>query len=158
MAPIRCCFDQTAVWHSDAARGPSTPSFDHLVGAGKDGCRNVDAQRLRGLEVDDNVEFCRQYHRQFGRLLTLHNTADVVTGLAVGIGSAGTIADEAAGFCLLAISENRRHAIARHQDDQLNALTEEKGVGTYDECTDLLLLDSREGILYVTLGAGIENQ
>src|SRR5215475_13887342 len=33
MAPIRCCFDQTAVWHSDAARGPSTPSFDHLVGA-----------------------------------------------------------------------------------------------------------------------------
>jgi hypothetical protein len=25
---------QTAVWHSDAARGPSTPSFDHLVGAG----------------------------------------------------------------------------------------------------------------------------
>src|SRR5262249_51053675 len=25
MAPIRCCFDQTAVWHSDAARGPSTP-------------------------------------------------------------------------------------------------------------------------------------
>src|SRR5262249_34134884 len=22
----------TAVWHSDAARGPSTPSFDHLVG------------------------------------------------------------------------------------------------------------------------------
>src|SRR6516225_826361 len=35
MAPIRCCFDQTAVWHSDAARGPSTPSFDHLVGAGE---------------------------------------------------------------------------------------------------------------------------
>src|SRR6516165_10695349 len=25
MAPIRCRFDQTAVWHSDAARGPSTP-------------------------------------------------------------------------------------------------------------------------------------
>src|SRR5215831_5929888 len=35
MAPIRCCFDQTAVWHSDAARGPSTPSFDHLVGTGE---------------------------------------------------------------------------------------------------------------------------
>src|SRR5262249_57864639 len=33
MAPIRCCFDQTAVWHSDAARGPSTPSFNHLVGS-----------------------------------------------------------------------------------------------------------------------------
>src|SRR5215831_6184231 len=32
MAPIRCCFDQTAVWHSDAAKGPSTPSFNDLVG------------------------------------------------------------------------------------------------------------------------------
>src|SRR5262245_43860178 len=35
MAPIRCRFDQTAVWHSDAARGPSTPSFNYLVGDGK---------------------------------------------------------------------------------------------------------------------------
>src|SRR5262249_10311770 len=26
----------TAVWHSDAARGPSTPSFDHLVGGSFD--------------------------------------------------------------------------------------------------------------------------
>src|SRR6266568_508937 len=158
MAPVPGDSPKTPAWHIDAVRGPSTPSFDHLVSAGEYGCRNIDAQRLRGLEVDDNVEFCRQYHRQFDRLLTLHNPADVVTGLAVGIGSAGTIADEAAGFGLLAISENRRHAIARHQDDQLNALTEEKGVGTYDECTDLLLLDGREGILYVALGAGIENQ
>src|SRR6516225_2277612 len=39
----------TAVWHSDAARGPSTPSFDHLVGAGKNGRRNVEAKSLGGL-------------------------------------------------------------------------------------------------------------
>src|SRR6516162_3249062 len=38
MAPIRCCFDQTAVWHSDAARGPSTPSFNHLIGAYQGSC------------------------------------------------------------------------------------------------------------------------
>ena len=24
--------DPTSTWHLDAARGPSTPSFDHLVG------------------------------------------------------------------------------------------------------------------------------
>src|SRR5262249_48445594 len=34
-----------------AFAGPST-SFDHLVGAGGHGCRDVDAERLRGLEID----------------------------------------------------------------------------------------------------------
>src|SRR3954454_17477878 len=29
------CFEQPALWHLDAARGPSTPSFDHLVGGGE---------------------------------------------------------------------------------------------------------------------------
>src|SRR6516225_6941897 len=42
MAPIRCCFDQTAVWHSDAARGPSTPSFNHLVGEREQRWRQVE--------------------------------------------------------------------------------------------------------------------
>ena len=51
--------------------------FDHLVGAGEHGRRNVDTQRLRGLEVDEDVEFRRQRHRQLGRLLTLDDTADV---------------------------------------------------------------------------------
>src|SRR5262249_49365673 len=51
MAPIRCRFDQTAVWHSDAARGPSTPSLDHLVGAGKQSGRHSKAERLCSLEL-----------------------------------------------------------------------------------------------------------
>src|SRR5215831_11872176 len=56
MAPIRCCFDQTAVWHSDAARGPSTPSFDHLVGAGEQRRRNINPERLGSPEVDGKLE------------------------------------------------------------------------------------------------------
>src|SRR5262249_43838497 len=52
MAPIRCCCDQTAVWHSDAARGPSTPSFDHLVGEREQRGRHVDGKRLGGLSLD----------------------------------------------------------------------------------------------------------
>src|SRR6516165_7317144 len=46
----------TAVWHSDAARGPSTPSFDHLVGGGEQGRRHGEAQRLGGDEIDDKIE------------------------------------------------------------------------------------------------------
>jgi len=47
--------------------------------------------------------------------------------LAVGIGSADTIADEAAGFGLLAISEIVGTPSRAIRTTSLNALTEEKG-------------------------------
>src|SRR6516164_9542503 len=45
-----------AVWHSDAARGPSTPSFDHLVGALLQKPWHLQPERLRGLEIYDEVK------------------------------------------------------------------------------------------------------
>src|SRR5262249_815270 len=39
----------TAVWHSDAARGPSTPSFDHLVGASEQRRRYCQAKGVGSL-------------------------------------------------------------------------------------------------------------
>src|SRR5262249_56137774 len=56
MAPTRCCFDQTAVWHSDAARGPSTPSFDHLVGGDQQLVWNRDAPPAAGVPSDGASE------------------------------------------------------------------------------------------------------
>src|SRR5436305_15316267 len=35
MAPLNGAFHHSPFWHSDAVRGPSTPSFDDLVGAGE---------------------------------------------------------------------------------------------------------------------------
>src|SRR5215468_8431753 len=75
MAPIRCCFDQTAVWHSDAARGPSTPSFDDLVDAADHRQRDCEAERLGGLHVDDELDFGRLLDRQLGGLLAFENSA-----------------------------------------------------------------------------------
>src|SRR4029077_16997575 len=43
-------------------------SLDHLVGASEDGPRNLDAQRLRYLEINEEVEFGWQHYWQFGRL------------------------------------------------------------------------------------------
>jgi hypothetical protein len=54
--------DQSAFWHSDAARGPSTPSFDDLVGAAEQRERECDAKSLRGFKID--------YQFDLGRLLT----------------------------------------------------------------------------------------
>src|SRR5262249_44861224 len=64
----------TAVWHSDAARGPSTPSFDHLVGEREQIAGDVDADCSSGLEIDHELELGRLQDRQVGRLLALENT------------------------------------------------------------------------------------
>ena len=77
MAPIRCCFDQTAVWHSDAARGPSTPSFDHLVREREQRWWNVDAKCLSCLQVDDEFELTCLHDRQVGGLGTLEDLTGV---------------------------------------------------------------------------------
>jgi hypothetical protein len=42
-----------------AARGPSTPPFDHLVGACEQRWRNREAERLRRDQIDDKLKLRR---------------------------------------------------------------------------------------------------
>src|SRR5438132_11287815 len=74
---------ETPVWHVDAARGPSTPSLDHLVGAGDERRRDVKAKRLRGLEVNDQLELRRLLHRKLAGLRALENLVDEGCELAI---------------------------------------------------------------------------
>ena len=38
-----------------------TASFDHLVGGRQQGCRDLEAERPGGFEIDDQLEFCGPY-------------------------------------------------------------------------------------------------
>src|ERR1700692_955288 len=55
--------------------------FDHLVGGYKKGLRHPEAERLRGLEVDHQLEFCRLHDRQGAGLRALENFSALAFGL-----------------------------------------------------------------------------
>ena len=59
-------------------------SFDHLVGAGEDRLRHGEAERLCGLQVDDQLEFRRLLDWQIGRIGAVEDLSDIDAGLAIG--------------------------------------------------------------------------
>src|SRR5436190_5123952 len=65
-------------------RGAS--SLDHLVGAGKERRWHFEAERARGLRIDDELELRRLHDRQVGGRGALEQPCDVDADLAPGIG------------------------------------------------------------------------
>jgi hypothetical protein len=65
--------------------GSFRSSFDYLVGAGENSGRHGDAERFRGLDVDDHSVFGRLLDRQVSRLFPLENFVDVGCGTPIEI-------------------------------------------------------------------------
>src|SRR5262249_31233741 len=72
------------------------PLFDHLVGESEQPVRHVEVECPGCLEVEHELEFGRLHYRQVGRLFALENAPGVDASLAIGIGDAGSIADQPA--------------------------------------------------------------
>src|SRR5262249_45833939 len=95
--------------------GPSTPSFDHLVGAAEQRQRHSNAKRLCSLEIDDKLDFGCLLDRQLCRLFAFEDAADVDTGHSIGVFPAAPIAHQTAGCNKLRGLGDRRHAMTAGQ-------------------------------------------
>src|SRR5947209_11206164 len=66
-------------------------SLDHLIGQRKQLVRDFEAERLRGLEIDYQLELCRQHNRQITGLLAFEDASGINASLTPCIGKAGPV-------------------------------------------------------------------
>jgi hypothetical protein len=64
MAPVLVILQKHQFGTLDAARGPSTPSLDYLVGKLLEMQRHLEAERSGSFEVNSEYDFCREFDRQ----------------------------------------------------------------------------------------------
>src|SRR5215831_13915629 len=112
-----------------ALRGPSTPSLDHLVSRHLQRERHLQAERLRGLEIDDQLEFGRLQDRKVGGLLALENPPGVNASMAVGVRKTRSVAHQAADGSVLASRIHSRDGMACRQCNELLASIQKENIG-----------------------------
>ena len=95
-------------------------SFDDLVCSSEQRLRNVEAQRLRGFEIDHQFEFVRRLHRQVTGLLTFENAIDIRRGATDRLVGIRPIRHEAAVCRVIPIGIGRRQFVAGEKiDDEI---------------------------------------
>src|SRR5262245_4664843 len=70
-------------------------SLDHLVGAGDERGRKLEAKRLGSFEVHDEIELRGLQYRQISRFLALEDACSVDANLPVCVSNIRPIADQA---------------------------------------------------------------
>jgi hypothetical protein len=129
-----CC--ARAATGQDATAPPSSDmnsrrSFDHLIGTQQDRGRQLDADRLGGLQVDRHHEFRSLLNRQVGRLLALQNFRDVRAGTAVHLRKIDAVGHEAADLDVTFVDEHRRQPVLDRQLADSGLVRNEEGAGQH---------------------------
>jgi hypothetical protein len=107
--------------------------FDHLVGTLLKLQGYVEAERLRGLQIDHELELCRRLHWEFIRLRPLQNPIDIRSRAPEHIGCIGSVAHERAFHGILSQSKNRRESLALGRPDDHPAIDDGEGIWSDDQ-------------------------
>jgi hypothetical protein len=86
------------------------PSFDYLVGAEQERLGHREADRLGGLEIDDQLVFRRLFDGQVGRFGTLEDFVDVNSGASSEVVEVGATRMNEELYAATGRDEGRREA------------------------------------------------
>src|SRR5262249_56309443 len=100
---------------------PACNSLDHLVGAADKRQRNREAERLRGPEIDDHLDFRRLLDRHVSWLGAPENAPGVDAPEAIQVRNAASVADQSAGLDERAKLVDRGHRVAEREHRELFA-------------------------------------
>ena len=106
--------------------------LDHLVGECEQLVRNCEAELLRGLKVEHQLEFGWLQDREIGRLDPLKNAAGVNTSLTKRVGNIRAVAHEAAGRHELTPHMRGGHPLAGCQRNDLGPPIIKEWIGGND--------------------------
>src|SRR5204863_9433173 len=100
----------------------SSRSLDHLVGAGEHRGGEVQAERLGGFQIDDQLVLGGLLNRQVGGLGALKNLVDVGGGTTIEIVGIGAVTHEATRQNVLLKWEHARQALLERERSERHAL------------------------------------
>jgi hypothetical protein len=119
-----------------------SPSNIETLVTGHTRFRDGEAERVGGLQVDDQFELGRLHDRQVGRLGAIKNFAGIGADLTETVLDIGSVAHQPAGYDMITVRISRRNPAARRQGGNLHAAAGEECVGRDEEGIGAL---AREG-------------
>src|SRR5215469_695171 len=124
--------------------------FDDLVGAAEQRVWDGEAERLGGLEVDDELELCRLLDWQIGRLRTLQDLVHIGCGTPVHVTPVRPVRHEPARFYKLLSQKHRREpGLGRQVEQPLPVLAKDYTEPRHDQSARALLNHRLEGRLKI---------